>query len=89
MADSEETPKQPQPQGLPNWAIFLMVFIGLAVVAAAAFYMYKRRSAGGNSINIPAAPKGPNAGAMPGPTNAGLNSGAVAPAAPRLNTNRV
>ena len=89
MADSEETPK-PRPAGLPNWAIFLMVFIGLAIVAGAAFYMYKRRSAAGsNSINIPAAPKGPNAGAMPGPTNAGLNSGAVAPAAPRLNTNRV
>lgn len=86
MADSpEETPK-PQPAGLPNWAIFLIVFIVLGVIAAAAFYMYKKRAGG---MNLPAAPPGPNAGAMPGPTNAGLNSGVAAPAAPRLNANRV
>ena len=52
MADSPEKTPKPQPAGLPTWAIFLIVFIVLGVIAAGAFYLYKKR---GGGMNLPAA----------------------------------
>lgn len=83
----DETQK-PAPPRFPRWATFMIIFLILGIaLGVAGYFIYKRRTTG---MNLQGAPIAPNAGAMPGPTNAGLNSGAGAPAGNmRLATNRV